>query len=107
MDHPIRTAFCHLLFLENGGKLNSKGKPIDIGKRRSLCNRPYDCSTCDVMQRSLRQIPPGTSATWECVDCLEKTKSQPRALPGYFTSGECPRCGYETSFLQLVLRSGG
>lgn len=59
------------------------------------------------MQGSLRLLPPDEVFGWECVYCLEENKIIQRRLPGYFTSGTCWICGFETSFLQLVIRRKG
>ena len=98
---------------------------------RARCSRPWDCGTCSLMRKWIeaRQAQ-GWFSGWECSDCLKRTAKFDlgdggggRELPGFYQAGRrayppddlnydadrpgllgCTRCGFETSFLQLVLR---
>lgn len=134
MDHPVRDAFCPIYFGSNGGRFTvGTNLPIMEAGVRSLCNKPWDCGACSLMREWLEyRQEQGWSIGWECVDCLKKTyredeRNGERKLPGFYQSGRnssrgpddadydkdepglegCTRCGHETSFLQLVLRTGG
>lgn len=103
MEHPVRTASCELLRLEESGRRWARGK----------CSHPWDCSKCPVMRRALEKVDPQTAVGWECFSCVDETPKEGRKLPGYYTgSGEpglppgCTRCGYPGQILQLVLRGG-
>jgi hypothetical protein len=60
--------FCVLLFIENGGRVDERGRPvssISVG----YCSDPGDCFSCQLMQKELAQQPPGT-AIWVCPACI-------------------------------------
>lgn len=132
MEHPIRVAFCQIFFGANGGQFTELGNPIfystdemDDGGApvRGKCDRPYDCGTCPYMGQWVEGLQAqGWIIGWECYHCLKLTKETPRLLPGFYQTGRipnptlddqpellegCTRCGWETSFLQLVLRKAG
>ena len=78
---------------------------------RGKCDTPFDCGTCLLLQQWVQGlIGQGWEVTWECHDCLRGIKAASEAegvevsLPGYYQTGSCSGCGYETSFLQLLLR---
>lgn len=136
MEHPVRVAFCPVLFGKNGGRFTSTGLPIfndpdDDGEpARGKCDAPYDCGVCPYLGEWVSHLmSEGWRVGWECVYCIKDTKKldeaegRTRNLPGFFQSGRlpvppedpfydpdqpplhgCTRCGYESSFLQLVLR---
>lgn len=96
------------------------------------CDRAYDCGVCPLMHEWVEhRIAEGWSVGWECDKCLKDTwqterdrKDIERALPGFYQAGRapdlqegdrnfdpdrppltgCTRCGWGSSFLQLVLR---
>lgn len=120
MEYPVQVAFCPLLFAHNGGQFSENGKPIFSGEDiRGSCDEGYDCGDCLIMQAWLDQLQTeGWKYGWECLMCLSTTKDTPRQLPGHFQEGRseiqegedrpsvpgCTGCGWESSFLQLVLR---
>lgn len=143
MDHPIRVAYCPILFEANGGAHKANGLPIlrqvdddeDIVSRQGKCDTPYDCGVCHLLQEWIRPFVGKWSVGWECDRCLKETckddrlSVRERILPGFYQSGRvpdenphpglpgfdntdvdhpplegCTRCGWQTSFLQLVLR---
>lgn len=97
---------------------------------RGKCDRPFDCGTCPYLHQYVVSLEKqGWTISWECVHCLKETKRlddeahQERSLPGFYQSGRpqvpedhpdydsdqpplggCVRCGWASSFLQLVLR---
>lgn len=125
MEHPIRVAFCPILYTSNGGQLDNKGKAIvSLNNRvRGKCDKAFDCGDCFLLQNWIATcVSEGWIVGWECDDCLHVTKAVSRQLPGFFQEGRlddssslniisqppslsgCTRCKKETSFLQLVLR---
>jgi hypothetical protein len=97
---------------------------------RGKCDKPFDCGTCSYLGQWILVLNgQGWQVGWECNKCLRDTEKQDKAelqrsLPGFYQSGRhssltpkdadydsdqppldgCTRCGWETSFLQLVLR---
>lgn len=122
MEYPVQVAFCPLLFAHNGGQFQENGKPKFMGEDiRGSCDDPHDCGNCMIMQSWLVQLKAeGWVIGWECLKCLSETKEIPRKLPGFFQEGRlevlegdekpavpgCTSCGWESFFLQLVLRRG-
>lgn len=140
MDHPVRVAFCPILFGSNGGRFTERGLPIiddpdeDGESPRGLCDIAFDCGVCSLLAEWVqRYVDQGWAVGWECPHCLKKTKGEDgqrglvRLLPGYFQEGRdeenppdienfnntnqdktplkgCTRCGWQSSFLQLVMR---
>ena len=131
MPHPTRAAFCPIFFGANGGKFTPDTHlPIMRKGIRGLCNRPWDCGACSLLREWIdAKQREGWVVGWECDDCLKRTRKWDdtdgggRELPGFYQAGRlprpkddpeydkdkpklegCTRCGYETSFLQLVLR---
>jgi hypothetical protein len=143
MDHPIRVAFCPILFAVNGGRFTDKGLPIfqekdeDGYSPRGKCDRAFDCGVCPHLTAWVNQFAvAGWSVGWECNACLKNTAKSDaeerldRLLPGYYQSGRdpddenpfpempgfdnkdadrpplhgCTRCGWQSSFLQLIMR---
>jgi hypothetical protein len=113
-DPIMKQAFCTLLFASNGGTFLPSGDPLFAPGVKGSCDEAYDCGRCPLMGQWLDQrAQEGSRIGWECVGCLNETKGEGRSLPGFFQSGwvdepggldGCTRCGFETSFLQLVLR---
>lgn len=134
MEHPVRVAFCPILFDVNGGKFTPNGLPIitdpdeDGFSPRGLCDIAYDCGVCSYLNEFVaKHASLGWQVGWECPACLKATKDFPRELPGYYQEGRdednppelenfdntnndktplkgCTRCGWQSSFLQLVFR---
>ena len=125
MGHPTRTAFCPVLFGANGGRFDENGLPIFQRKRelvvRGRCSDAYDCGTCPHLTAWLGyQTGAGWQVSWECVECIKQTDRPDeeigleRRTPGFYQEGTnetaskglpgCMRCGWESLFLQLVLR---
>jgi len=134
MEHPVRVAFCKILFWKNGGTFDVRGMPIRAQRQqyiRGKCSQPYDCGQCSLLQEWLASLSAaGWQWGWECDACLKETLGQDRAagterfVQGYYQAGRkadlspddpdfdpdrpqlegCTRCGWESSFLQLVLR---
>lgn len=131
MDRPVKVAFCKLLYAANGGEFNKLGLPIKGKVRvRGRCDAAYDCVSCPLMMEWLALTQSqGWRSGWECLKCLSDTRDEDlaigvRELPGFFSAGRspdlspededfdpdrpilwgCTRCGWESSFLQLVLR---
>jgi hypothetical protein len=138
MDHPVRVAFCPILFESNGGGFTDSGLPIlyddsDEGQqRRGRCDVAYDCGVCSLLHAWVERASQTWLIGWECDHCLKSTQKEDgkkRWLPGFYQSGReagtephpdlpdfdnvdpdlpalsgCTRCGWQTSFLQLVLR---
>lgn len=97
---------------------------------RGKCDRPFDCGTCHHLGKWVLELQSqGWDIGWECYQCLKDTKKtdteeNQRFLPGHYQAGRkqdlkeedqdydpdqpplegCTRCGWSTSFLQLVLR---
>lgn len=133
MEHPNRVAFCKLLFAWNGGTFNERNMPV-VSKDswvRGSCDRAFDCLECTVMLNWLDSLKKqGWAIGWECDFCLKETDAErhredmQRSVEGFYQSGwrsrlapddpefdedkqaleGCTRCGWETNFLQLVLR---
>jgi len=131
MEHPVRAAFCKILFWKMGGTFGPTGLPILQEGVRGKCNRAFDCGSCSHMQDWLTLLyQQGWSWGWECDRCLRETLSEDEAqnierrVQGFYQAGRssqrmeddpdfdpdrpglegCTRCGWESSFLQLVLR---
>ena len=112
-------------------RVDDEEKPKLVGRLwvRGKCKKAYDCGSCSLMREWVEgEQRRGWVVGWECSQCLKLTKkeaaSEGRVLPGFYQSGRhpdltmddpdydkdkpklsgCTRCGYETSFLQLVLR---
>lgn len=139
MEHPVRVAFCKILFWKNGGSFDVNGLPfkewsLDQKKQyvRSKCSTPFDCGQCPLLHEWLSYLhSQGWTWGWECDQCLKDTLKADqdagveRSVQGYYQAGRkagtteediwnfdsdkpalegCTRCGWESSFLQLVLR---
>jgi hypothetical protein len=131
MEHPVRTAFCKILFWKMGGAFGPTGLPIIQPGVRGKCNRAFDCGSCSHMHDWLSLLlQQGWTWGWECDKCLRETKDSDdaqnieRSVQGFYQAGRkgdlteddpeydpdrpglegCTRCGWESSFLQLVLR---
>jgi hypothetical protein len=91
-----KEAFCILLWAENGGRVDSRGKPVynASGPVRGNCVTPYDCYGCPLMQKEVARHPPGY-AFWVCPACVAelvkdaKTRGASFHLPGHYTEGQC------------------
>lgn len=100
MEEGAKEAFCLLLWAENGGKVDRKGRPLfgASGPTRGHCTTPYDCYGCTLMQREIARHPTGY-AFWVCPACVTvlakeaKAIGQPFHLPGHFTEGQCQYAG--------------
>jgi hypothetical protein len=118
VTHSIKTAFCPLYFSAHGGRFTEKGVPIFDENIPGLCDRAFDCGTCSLMTKMVSEVV-GWQLGWECDKCLKETFQEDkdgevkRWLPGFFQSSEpdskeysggCTRCGWHTSFLQIILR---
>jgi len=134
VEHPVRVAFCKILFWKNGGSFSPTGLPIfrSTDERvQGRCTRAYDCGQCSYLQEWLVFLQQqGWAWGWECDACLRKTLEEDRKsnierhVQGYYQAGRrwdrtpddpeydpdrpglegCTRCGWESSFLQLVIR---
>jgi hypothetical protein len=99
---------------------------------RGKCDKPYDCGTCPILSQWVLLLQQrGWEIGWECYTCLpygitdrSAEKGIELKLPGFYQSGRspvlrpededfdpdlppltgCTHCGYQSSFLQLVLR---
>jgi hypothetical protein len=119
--------YCKLYFANNGGQFTDTGLPIFQRGIRANCPKPFDCYDCNIMQRWLAELhADGWATSWECTECLKRSlpNEADRQVQGFFQSGRpspgngdpfdvdedrpslvcCPICGFQTSFLQLVLR---
>jgi hypothetical protein len=111
------------------GTIDEEGK-MDAVAIRSLCPHPFDCGTCPLLTAwVVAKQAEGWAISWECDDCLRRTQRSDklvyeRIIPGYYQAGRnpdiprdsadydpdrpkldgCLVCGYESSFIQLVLR---
>lgn len=134
MEHPVRVAFCKILFWKNGGQFTATGLP-DLSDRKRLvkgrCDKAWDCGQCTFLQEWLQLLQSqGWVWGWECDACLKATEKSDieqniqRLVQGFYQSGRkfttppddpnfdpdrpglegCTRCGWESSFLQLVIR---
>ena len=124
MTTPVKTAYCPLLFQRNGGKFGPRNEPIfepnedEDSSPMGTCSRAFDCGTCTLMTEWLNGAMTGWTIGWECDKCLKETfeldkdSGVDRWLPGFYHSspdenayeGGCTRCGWQTLFLNLVLR---
>jgi len=123
MSDPSKTAFCPLYFSAHGGQFNEKGLALFSGMMiPGVCDRAFDCGTCSLMSKWVSEmIAAGWSVGWECDQCLKNTflddkgRGVNRLLPGFYQASQpdpqqsgfipgCTRCGWQTSFLQIVLR---
>lgn len=129
MDHPVRVAWCNILFAVNGGQFTPRGLPI-VGQEdvRGYCDRGFDCGSCPFLVQWINaQVAAGWSIGWECSYCLKGSGEQVRegrlVITGHYQAGRdpslqsdhedfdpdqpglsgCTHCGWQTSFLQLVL----
>lgn len=136
MEHPVRVAFCKILFGAMGGRFTLTGLP-DFSDKEHVplgnCDRAYDCGVCQLLQNWLAYLASqGWTWGWECDACLKATERSDRdaglqrQVQGYYQAGRkrdlspddpnydpdqpalegCTRCGWESSFLQLVIRRG-
>jgi hypothetical protein len=124
-DRPTRIAFCKILFGRNGGTFTAKGLPrFGIDDARGNCDRGSDCGECSLLQEWLKVMhAQGWDWSWECDKCLRDSDKandngeDRRFAQGFYQSGGtpseevtapslpgCTRCGWESNFLQLVLR---
>lgn len=127
-------AFCKILFWRNGGEFTETGLPKVANKDayiRGRCGEPWDCNRCQLLHDWLRHLEQDRWAvSWECEHCIKQTEkldaanNVERSLQGYYQAGRlpasyddlanydedrptlpgCMRCGWQTSFLQLILR---
>lgn len=107
---------------------------VDPVPVRGKCSTVFDCGRCPLLTEWVNdKLAAGWSVGWECQQCLSETwlSEQPsvnpsieRLVPGYYQAGSpldtpkdslaydedrpqlegCTRCGYATSFLQLIIR---
>lgn len=130
-DSPVRVAFCKILFAKNGGRFTDTGLPITNEGARGQCDRAYDCISCVYLEEWVQLLAnDGWEIGWECDACLKNTDEHDdmtgveRRVQGFYQAGRppedppssedydpdrpalsgCTRCGWGTSFLQLVLR---
>lgn len=116
-----------------GGVVVLDTEDVDPDHNRAasiLCDEAYDCGTCPLLRQWVAtEAQQGWSIGWECSNCLKETfrreRDDPaleRKLPGFYQAGRdvapdhedydpdnpplagCTRCGWGSSFLQLVLR---
>jgi hypothetical protein len=146
MGHPVRVAWCKILFGANGGRFTGWGMPIFANEImdvtddgyvqqmpvRGKCDRAFDCIECWALNDWLKiLINDGWEHGWECDKCLRETQKPDRQnniqrqVQGIYQAGRkkgtppedkwnfdddfpllegCTRCGWQSSFLQLVLR---
>jgi hypothetical protein len=127
MEDRPSIAFCKILFGHNGGTFTAKGLPrFGIDDVRGNCDRGFDCGECSLLHEWLKVMyAQGWAWSWECDRCLRETEKandvgeDRRFAQGFYQSGGttqgpseisaptlpgCTRCGWESSFLQLVLR---
>lgn len=132
MSDAVRAGFCPLYFASNGGSFQQNGLPIFVDHEdiRGNCDKPYDCIECSLLQEWVHALQADSWVPgWECEQCLKDTRLEKRVLPGFYQTGRdpetdpfsslpgysneeistpqltgCTRCGWQTSFLQLVLR---
>lgn len=104
--------------------LDQRDGPSDGMPIRGKCDRGYDCGHCYVLHEWLESlVKDGWWFGWECDACLRRSEwsdkeTMIRSLPGIYQSGVqyedddryeppldgCTNCGWQSSFLQLVLR---
>lgn len=102
MEEGAKEAFCLLLFISNGGRVDDKGRPVFARgvAARGLCAEPVDCYQCSLMQQEIARHPPG-HAFWVCPACLtqvvKKAKKDgvPHHVTGHYTEGHCQYVGCE------------
>lgn len=104
MEHPVRVAFCKLLFASKGGTFDEKGMPKfgELQGRmldrtvhvRGRCDRAYDCGECPILHDWLKQlVVQGWNFGWECVTCLKNSQKPDeehgieRRVQGFYQSG--------------------
>ena len=123
MADPSKSAFCPLYFSAHGGQFNDRGLALFNGMRiPGVCDRAFDCGTCSLMSKWVNEMMSvGWAVGWECDRCLkdtylaDKSSKTGRILPGFYQSSQpddkergyidgCTRCGWQTSFLQIILR---
>jgi hypothetical protein len=80
VEHPIRVAWCNLLFANNGGAVDDRLRPIrpppedEENKEyvRGLCDKAWDCGVCPILHRWVAaKTQEGWSVGWWCSDCIE------------------------------------
>jgi hypothetical protein len=118
-------------FTETGLPILQPGELDDDTQVRGKCSRAYDCGSCSYMQEWLVSLQEkGWHVGWECDRCLRESRYSDaetgvtRQVQGFFQAGRkkdktqddpdfdpdlpglegCTKCGWESSFLQLVLR---
>lgn len=123
-------AFCILLFGKNGGRFTDTGMPIFEKEAKGTCYRGYDCGDCTILHAWAESLKANNwELSWECDKCLRESvhekdnESRERIATGYYQSGKaglpqedmdydqdnpwlagCTKCGWKSSFLQLVIR---
>jgi hypothetical protein len=106
--------------------------PDDAFVAATNCDRAYDCGACPLLIQWIEhEVAQGWTVGWECTKCLNDSllyeRDNPdvqRRLAGFYQSGRrpeltpddedfdpdrphlagCTSCGWQSSFLQLVLR---
>jgi hypothetical protein len=117
-----KDAFCLLLWVHQGGRVDEKGRPVRVrGVRASgNCDAPDDCYRCQLMQQEISRHPPG-HAIWVCPDCIgdvvkvAKGKEVSYYLAGHYTEGQCqymgcvrpPRLEYDEAAESIVEKPRG
>lgn len=119
-DDEHDEAPCVLLWINTGGKIDSKGVPIfgSSARGRLNCSEPHNCDSCPLMQNELAMYP-REHIFWVCSNCVDelvrlmKSKGRSFVLPAHYTEGRCqyPACprigegaaGYFPSLLQLFI----
>jgi len=121
-------------FTEYGLPIFSAADHSEEYPARGYCDKAFDCGSCAYLQEWLWSLyDKGWEIGWECDQCLRDTIRQDfydkteRKVEGFFQSGRpklpvdhpdywhehdedsgglegCTRCGWGSSFLQLVLR---
>lgn len=123
MSDPTKAAACPLYFSAHGGQFDRRGNPIFNGiPIPAVCDRAFDCGTCSLMTQWVSSmVASGWVVGWECDKCLKETfledkgGGRGRIVPGFYHSGRrddpdnggltgCTRCGWESSFIQIILR---
>lgn len=96
-----KEAFCLLLWVHQGGRVNAKGRAVKSGSGPSgYCDDPTDCCRCPLLQREISLHPTG-HANWVCPACLteisRKAKSQAKRIhmTGHYSEGQCQYVGCE------------
>ncbi len=95
-----KEAFCLLLWQHQGGEVNASNIPIRTPEARTsgMCDEPYDCYRCPLMQQEIAQHLPGHT-NWVCPGCLKdvvqvaKHKNIEMYLTGHYSEGQCQFIG--------------